>query len=197
MNRSTAVFLTLLLLLVAPHAALGQPPATGTIALYADEARAYIATCPFPAGYPVGKVEMWIWCLPGSNGLMGADFGVSYPYNVIRDRISWNPGLAEHTGDFADGCSARFSTCQESWTWIAHESLYISSHVATFAELVLHAGVGALRFMDCTSPGCCWEDCLKGSGLFFNTSLYPCLPPELAIAAESPTWGCIKGLFAG
>lgn len=176
-------------------AVLAQPPALGTVGLYADEARVYFAACPYPAGYPIAKVDMWIWCLPGENGLMAADFAVSYPENVIRDRITWNPLIATHAGDFALGCSANFIECQWDWVWVAHEVLYVSSHLETFAEIIPHAGVGAYRFLNCEGPLCCWEECIKGTALFLNTTLYPCRPPELAIALETSAWGAIKGFF--
>jgi hypothetical protein len=89
--RKTLLFTVVALSLsTAAHAAL---PPRGYISLYADGARNYYAYCSIPAGYPIAKIEMWVWLLPGENGLMCADFAVGYPSNVIRDRITYNTAL--------------------------------------------------------------------------------------------------------
>ena len=181
--------------LTLPAALWAQLPQTGILSLYADGSRVYYASCPFPAGYPIAKVEMWIWCLPSERGLLGTDFAVSYPSNVIKDRITWNALLSSAPGDLAAGYSARFGACQWDWSWVAHQTLYLSTHQVTAAELVSHPGVGSMRFLSCEGAGCCWEPCIKGTSLYFNSTIFPCLPPELAIGEPSPTWGAVKGLY--
>jgi len=180
---------------ILPVAVLAELPPTGNIGLYSDAAHQYYAYCPFFQGNPVAKVEMWIWCLPSTQGLKCAEFAIGYPSNVIRDRIMYNPLILSSQGDLASGYSACFGTCQVDWCWIAHQSLYLAGHEVSYAEIVPHPGVGLYRFFNCESGSCCYEPCLKGTSLYFNTNTYPCLPPELAIRTDESTWGTLKGLF--
>lgn len=189
------VLLAAAIALAMPAASMAQLPETGICSLYADGTRVYYATCPFPAGYPIAKVEMWIWCLPSVRGLAGADFAVSYPSGLIKDRVTWSPLLSSAPGDLAAGYSATFSACQRDWSWVAHQTLYLTTHQVAVAELAPHPVVGAMRFLSCEGSGCCWEACIKGTSLYFNSTVSPCLPPELAIGEPSPTWGALKGLY--
>ena len=191
--RRLLVLCTVLVLL--PGSLVAELPTTGSIGLYADASRQYYATCPFFETYPIAKVEMWIWCLPSTQGLTCAEFGIAYPANVILDRIIYNPGLSSRLGDLAGGVAACFGACQMDWCWVAHQTLYVSGHAASVAEIVPHPGVGLYRFFNCVSESCCYEPCLKGTSLYINTSAYPCLPPELAIQADESTWGSVKELF--
>jgi len=188
--------LVLLILLSAtvPGAVLAELPPTGSIGLYADASRQYYACCPFFESYPVARVEVWIWCLPSTRGLKCAEFAIAYPPNVIRDRIVYSPLISSSQGDLINGFSACFSACQMDWVWVAHQSLYIV-HLSSYAEIVPHSGVGLYRFFNCDSGDCCYEPCLKGTNLYFNSTAYLCLPPEIAIQTDESTWGAVKELF--
>jgi hypothetical protein len=191
--RRVLMLLSLAAVLSAPAAA--QLPATGVIGLYAESFHQYNAYCPFPSGYPLAKVEMWIWCLPSTHGLKCAEFAIGYPSNALRDRVTVNPGVSSSEGDLASGYSACFGECQMDWVWIAHETLYLTSNASTYAEIIPHPDMGLYRFVNCDSPGCCYEPALKGTTLYMSTSAYPCLPPELAIQTGTGTWGGVKGLY--
>ena len=170
-----------------------QLPPKGIISLYADQARAYGAYCAIPPGYSVAKVEMWVWCLPGENGLQGVECAVSYPSNVICDRITYNGALAALQGTLSGGLSVSFGTCQWNWCWIAHQTLYLTSLQQTFLEVSPHPGSGVFQFFNC-GAGNPAESCLKGTILSLNASA-PCLMPETAIGAAGATWGALKALF--
>ncbi len=175
-------------------AAGAQLPPRGNISLYADGARAYTAYCAIPWGYPVAKIEMWVWCLPGENGLWGAECAVSYPSNVVGDRVTYNGALAATEGTLSDGLSAFFGACQGDWCWIAHQSLYVISLDQTFLEIAPHPASGVFQFFTC-GAGNPAEPCLKGSNLALNALFPPCLMPETAIGVEGSTWGAVKTLF--
>jgi len=190
MKRTLLISTVLVLLGVA---AAAQLPPRGNIALYADGARSYSACCPIPAGFAIAKIEMWVWCLPGENGLWGADFAVGYPSNIIRDRLAYNGHLAAIAGDPLSGLSASFDACQWNWCWVAHQTLYVNSLQQTYLEIVPHPGQGVFQFYTCAA-GNPAEPCLKGTTLLLNAAA-PCLPPETAIGTDGPTWGTLKGLF--
>ncbi len=179
-----------------PAVAAAELPVTGSIGIYADASHLYNAYCPFAAGYPLAKIEMWVWCLPSTHGLKCAEFAVGYPANALRDRVTTNPGLASIQGDLGSGYAACFSGCQMDWVWVVHQTLYMTTNASTYAEIVPHPSIGLYRFFNCDSPGCCYEPALKGATLYISNSSYPCLPPEVAIEAEPGTWGAVKSLYA-
>ena len=171
-------------------------PPRGYLSLYADGARSFNAYCPLAPGYSIAKIEMWVWCLPGENGLWGAECAVGYPENVIRDRITYNSRLSAVVGDPLAGISIRFDACQWDWCWIAHQTLYVYSIQQTYLEITPHPGVGVFRFFGC-GDGNPAEPCLKGTTLYLNAPASPCLEPETAIGTEGSTWGALKSLFIG
>jgi len=177
-------------------AALAKLPPRGFISLYADGARSYSSYCQVYPGNSIAKIEMWVWCLPGENGLWGAEFAVGYPENVIRDRIAYNSRLSSIVGDPLSGVSTRFDACQWDWCWIAHQRLYVNSIQQTYLEVVPHPGPGVFQFFNC-GGGNPAEPCLKGTNLYLNVPTNPCLPPETAIGTEGSTWGTMKSLFTG
>jgi hypothetical protein len=175
-------------------AAFGKLPERGFISLYADGSRSYSSYCQVYPGNSIAKIEMWVWCLPGENGLWGAEFAVGYPANVILDLITYNSGLATIAGDPLTGISACFDACQWDWCWIAHQTLYVNSIQESYLEVVPHPGAGVFRFFNC-GDGHPAEPCLKGTTLYLNAPTNPCLPPETAIGTEGSTWGTMKSLF--
>ena len=189
------VLMLLSLAATAPVPAAAELPLTGLIGVYADGAHQYNAYCTFPAGYPIAKVEVWIWCLPSTHGLKCADFSIGYPANALRDRITTSPAISSSQGDLAGGYSVCFSACQVDWVWIAHQTLYMTSSAPTYAEILPHPAIGLYRLFNCDAPDCCSEPAIKGTTLYIGNSSYPCLPPEIAIRTESDTWGAVKSLF--
>ncbi len=171
-----------------------QLPQRGTVSLHADGARAYSSYCAIPWGFSVAKAEMWVWCQPGENGLQGVACAVSYPSNVISDRIVYSGDLAVRQGTLSGGLSASFGTCQWSWCWIAHQTLYVTSLQQTSLEVAPHPAAGVFQFFTC-GAGNPAEPCLKGTSLSLNAPYLPCLMPETAIGAADATWGAVKALF--
>jgi hypothetical protein len=169
-------------------------PARGNISLYADGARAYNAYCAIPWGYSIAKADVWVWCQPGENGLWGVEFAVSYPSNVMADRVTYNGALALRQGSLLAGVSASFGACQWDWCWIAHQTLYVSSLDKTYLEIAPHPVSGFFQFFNC-SAGYPAEPCLKGTNLYLNAATTPCLAPETAIGVGASTWGAVKSLF--
>lgn len=173
---------------------LAELPPRGYLSLYADGARAFNAYCPLAPNFSIAKIEMWVWALPGENGLHAADFAVAYPSNVIHDRIVYNSLISAGTGSLLAGYSGVFGACQWDWSWIAHQSLYVNTRLQTYAEIAPHPAIGFFQFYNC-QEGYPDEPCMKGTSLYLNTVSYPCLPPETAIGSESSTWGAVKSLY--
>ena len=187
-------FLAAVIIASLAGSAGAQLPPRGNISLYADGARSYTAYCALPWGYSIAKVEMWVWCQPGENGLWGFECAVAYPLNVIADRVTYNSDLATRQGTLLTGISAAFGTCQWNWCWVAHQTLYVSSPQQMYLEVAPHPASGFFRFFNC-GVGNPVEPCLKGTNLYLNAATAPCLPPETAIGAGGSTWGAVKNLF--
>jgi hypothetical protein len=190
MRRTIVVLLALAGISSAPLAKL---PPRGSVGLYADGARAYGAYCMVYPADMIGAVEMWVWCLPGENGLEGAEFAVSYPSNTVLDRITYSGALSHVDGDPLSGLSILFAACQWDWCWVAHQTLYVNSLQGTSLEIVPHPVPGVFRFFNC-AEGNPAEPCLKGAVLYLNAP-GQCLPPETAIGAGGVTWGAVKSLY--
>jgi hypothetical protein len=188
-----------ILLAAAIIASLAGPagaklPPRGNISLYADAARSYNAYCALPWGYSIAKVDMWVWCQPGENGLWGVEFAVAYPSNVILDRVTYNADFATREGTLPGGLSAAYGTCQWDWCWVAHQALYVSSPQQTYLEVAPYPPAGYFQVFNC-NEGNPVEPCLKGTSLYLNAAAAPCLPPETAVGTEGTTWGAVKDLF--
>jgi len=190
-----ATLLTATIVAILAGSTDAKLPPRGNISLYADGLRSHSAYCAVPWGYSVAKIEMWVWCQPGENGLRGVECAVAYPSNVVADRVTYNSDLAARQGTLLDGISAGFGTCQWDWVWVAHQTLYMSSLDQTYLEVAPHPAVGFFRFFNC-GEGNPAEPCLKGTNLPLNAAA-PCLPPETAIGAGRSTWGAVKSLFGG
>jgi hypothetical protein len=182
--------------IVASLAGAGEAklPPRGNISLYADGARSYDAYCAVPWGYSIAKIEMWVWCQPGENGLWGVECAVAYPSNVIADRVTYGGDLATRQGSLSEGISASFATCRWDWVWIAHQTLYVSSLQQTSLDIAPYTASGYFQFYNC-GGGNPAEPCLRGTNLHLNAASAPCLPPETAIGAGRSTWGAVKSLF--
>jgi hypothetical protein len=60
-------------------AAFAQAPPKGYIGLYTSDMHDMWCV----SGTPVYIVEMWIFCLPSVDGMLGAEFAISYPASGV------------------------------------------------------------------------------------------------------------------
>jgi hypothetical protein len=185
-------FFILALLLIAlslPATGYAQNPSLGYIGLFADSEHSY--WCVNGVGfYPV---EMWIWTLPGQNGMICVEFEIGYAANVIPSTIT--PGFDDVTlaiGDLDEGLSACLMECQWDWFWFYHQTLYVTDDMPTYCEVLPHPDIGVYQFANCL-PGFPVEPCIKFTNLYINYQ--PTDPECLGTAVESSSWGAIKSIF--
>ena len=183
-KRLLAAFM--LLLVVAAPAFAQQP---GSIGLYTDESRSQ--SCVTGVGfYPA---QLWIWCLPGENGQICAEFSVTFPPNVIQSTITKNtPIISVEMGDIAGGWSVCYTDCRYDWHWLAWQQLYIADPTPGWIEIVKHPSpdIACVQAASCL-PGYPIE-CLT---VITKFGVNQECPPENPIGVEETTWGAIKGLY--
>jgi hypothetical protein len=182
------VALIAIALLFISGAAMANGP-LGYIGLFADGAHTY--WCATGAGfYPV---EMWIWCLPGMNGMICAEFAVGYPVNVIQSTVTWNvPLISVSLGDIPSGLSVCFVACQYNWLWIAHQTCWVTSPEMTNMYIKAHPEAGVYQFANCL-PGYPVEPCIIYTNMYINRAA----PDPLCegTATEDASWGAIKSMM--
>lgn len=132
--------------------------------------------------------EMWVWCLPSWNGMICSEFGICYPPNVIQSTVTWNdPIISVMFGDLPSGLSVCYTICQWDWTWICHQTCYLTDTSVGLIELCPHPDVGVYQFANC-NPGYPIEPIVRLSHL--------CLNQFCSIGLEDASWGAIKSMMS-
>ena len=72
-----------ILILSIPVVMNAQAPPAGRIGLYLDEARLQNEV----TGGALTQFDVWVWCQPGENGQICAEFAIDYPTGVVNDDI--------------------------------------------------------------------------------------------------------------
>lgn len=184
MVKAIVLFVALLML-------SGSVLADGFIGLYSDGTHTSCAA----NGVGMYPVEMWIWCKPDpSLGMICAEFMISYPANVIQSTVTWNdPIISVWLGDLPSGLSICFIVCQWDWTWIAHQTIYVTDPTQTMCQVWKHPdpGIPCVSLYDCTPgyPGYCVGAYPR---LWLNHPNGSCADP---IATEETSWGAIKSIY--
>ena len=175
-------------LFLAAHALSEPAQGIGRIGLYASDTHDNFCV----AGSGMYQVEMWVWCLPGNNGQICAEFRVQYPTNVITSDVTGNAMLNSVTlGDLASGMSVCYVGCQYNWNWPFHQTLYVTSAEVTSARIVAHPLVGVYQFANCMD-GFPLEECIGKPGLLINVDQSD---PKCIGGTADATWGAIKGMY--
>ena len=163
----------------------------GFMGLYSDGTH----TSCSASGVPFYLVEMWIWFKPDpTNGMVCADFMITYPANVITSTVTKNlPIISIDWGDFYSGYSVCFIDCQYDWIWPAHQLLYVTDYTPTTCQIVKHPdpAIECVQMNDCTEgyPPYCVGAYPR---LWLNEDWGPCEDP---LATEGMSWGAIKSLY--
>lgn len=152
--------------------------AAGYIGIYADEAHSVY--CLSPAQYT--QFDVWIWCLPGDNGLQAAEFAVSVPPSVILLSTVQNPDITFSLGSITAGISVAYGSCHEDWTYTHHLTcMSIAENVTSAIEIVAHPSSGAYQFASCEA-GNPIEPCaiLNNLYLYDPWNCYDGYPPGIS-----------------
>lgn len=145
-----------------------------------------------PSAGPFYPVEMWVWALPGELGMVCVEYTVEYPANVVRSTVTFPPGLVRLAGDIVGGLSLCFPECRYDWCRTAHQLLYVADAAHSVLGIGPHPDTGLSRFAVCTE-GYPLEPFTVLTNLYINYG--PAEPECGATAAETASWGAIKGML--
>lgn len=168
--------------------AAGAGPASGTVymALYSDEGRSSTNA----SGTPIYSAEVYVFCLPESyRGLKAAELRLIYPSNVISSTTTWNGDISVRLGSLPAGVSVSFQTCHGGWTWIAHQTIYVTNSEYSLVKLAPRPDLGVLQIASCETgypiyPASVLSNFALNCGAAFN-SLAPRLAKVDVIVSDS------------
>ncbi|UCF06849.1 MAG: hypothetical protein JSV33_07450 [bacterium] len=171
-------------------AATAQLPPQGYIGLFTDEAH----TTWCVTGTPFYSFDMYIYCLPSDQGMICAEFAISYPTNLIQSTVTPSDSISVALGSLPDGMSACVLNCQWDWIWIFKQFLVVNAADKTHLEIIKHPDplIPAIQFANC-NPGYPEEPVVVFTNLYIN---YNAAEPECGEpGTKSSTWGAIKSMY--
>ncbi|UCF04556.1 MAG: Ig-like domain-containing protein [bacterium] len=115
---------------------------------------------------------LYVWCLPGEDGMMCAEFALDYSSNVIRSTVTVSPIVSVELGTLETGMSCCFSMCHYNWVWTHSQSCYLMDDEIGYVEVVPHPDVGVYQFANCL-PGYPTEPTDLISKIYLNESEGP------------------------
>jgi len=155
------------------------------------------------SGSPQYIVDVWFWSISSLEGLIGAEFDVQYPSNVIPDTLILNDAVVDSfEGSLPGGIRLYLSECQTYFVWLCKQRIQVIDSEKTTIVLKGHPETGLIRLSVC-EEGYPYKTCWSCSLLVNYTALMeecqayepyglPCAEP---VAAKISTWGAIKSIY--
>ena len=127
-------------------AAAAQAPPVATIGLYVDSLH---ADADASTSAPFEQVEMWVWCRPGANGMMCAEFALEFSSTVVPTNLSVHPDVSVILGAPATGASICFLSCRDDWTWACRQTIVVMDGQPASVRVVDHPTAGMVKVATC------------------------------------------------
>jgi hypothetical protein len=149
------------------------PDETGFIGLYTDE---FHSSNTVNAATPYTQFPLYVWCLPGEDGMQAAEFSVAYPTNAVPLTTLFHPAIVITLGTITTDLSVVFGegACCTGWTWIVKQDCLL---------LNLNPSVIAIN------PGVLIASCATGfpieDGTIISDLCIGCAPPVATLLQES------------
>lgn len=156
------------------------------IGLYTDAGHS-VCRADIPAPY-VGFTT-YVWMLPADTGIICAEFKLTAPAWLLNIGTVENPGKSVVLGTpyGVDGVSFCFANCQTDWVWLFEISqLPTAAALQDFVYVGIRPDAGAYQVASCL-PDYPIEPLTILNHLALNQ--------DCIVAAESSTWGAIKGMY--
>ena len=134
----------LFVILVTSHGYSRYPP---TIAIFPDDER--ISWCFYID--PGNPFDIWIWCYPGENGQIGAEFAIEYPESgIFPGPITTNTNLVvDIEGDIESGVKVTYNECQYDWNWPLQQQIFLMTNDPVQFYVIPHSGYEYPQFFTC------------------------------------------------
>lgn len=155
------------------------------------------------SGSPQYFADIWFWSIHSPEGLIGAEFDVQYPSNVIPDTLIMNDAVVTSAeGSLPGGIRIQLSECQMSFVWLCKQRIHVIDAEQTAVALRGHPETGLIRLSIC-EEGYPYKTCWSCSLLVNYTELMeecqayepyglPCAEP---VGVKGSTWGAIKSIY--
>lgn len=146
------------------------PLATSYIGVYGDSARTITHVEPEMST----EFDVWIWCR-ADNGIIAAEYVVSYPSSIVRTGLQRNPAINVELGSIESGITVSFGTCQNGWTYTHHLKFMTLDNSPGTIEIAPAWDTGEYLFATC-GPGYPVETPVRLTRLYVNS---PCIDDHL------------------
>ena len=97
------------------------------------------------------QFDVWVWVLPGDEGMICAEFSIDHHDWVYVIGQIPNPDHYNTLGSpiYPDGVSICFGTCQTEWTWLYHLQMLTKEIETGYIEIREHPDAGAYQIANC------------------------------------------------
>ena len=139
------------------------------------------------SGAVYSQYELWVWILPGDEGLKGFDFKIIMSSDVKMANVD-NPDLSVTINDptHLDGWVGTFSGCFYDWVWLTKLTFLLIDPLPHYVEIIDNPTTGAVEATDCT-PGYPIRDLIVLNAYGVGQ---PCMSDS-----EDSSWGAVKALY--
>lgn len=169
-------FLSIILpILIVAVSAAAEGPDVGSIGLYIDDQHSNneVAT--------PGTFTAYVFCLPGPDGMICAEFGIDLPAGMTIFGVTENPGVSVALGSLAAGMSVCFLDCRTDWVWTHSFSVMDIAGGPAEIAVVRHQSVGTRIFANCL-PGYPLEEVFVSSKICLNQACPPDTDPPVPLS---------------
>jgi len=155
------------------------------IAMYNPGEDHYYCGITVPA--PYSPYEIWVWILPGVNGLKGFSFTIDLGDDLCTG-VTNNPDLISPADSPVEGTgwTGYFSSCHYDWVWLTKLSMIALSTAPHCVDISEHPDTGEVEAIDCT----------EGNPAVPLTVLNSfCVNTPCVVDARDSSWGAVKSIY--
>ncbi|MBN1163012.1 MAG: hypothetical protein JXB45_00400 [Candidatus Krumholzibacteriota bacterium] len=154
------------------------------VAVYGDADRLVTENCAIGASFVV-----WVWHYPNAQGMMSAEFAMTYPPGCYNIGKTPNPDYTLVMDDptSATGGAITFANCSNDWKWSYQITVLPTGIEPGWIEVIPHPATGKIQQAECTAGFPLYE-------VIFYHRFGHCTDGE--VDAEDASWGAIKGMYS-
>ena len=137
---------------------------------------------------PYELFDVYVWAIPGDNGLICGEFDVTYDDILILSGFYDNPEALILVEPDPDGMTVCFGDCRTDWVWLRRFEFLTTSTGPGHVYLDPHPVSGALQFYSCLDG--------NPAEVAAQQSIIFCVnDPYCHVAVSQKSWGAIKAIY--